>query len=229
MHTAVVLQHVAFEDLGLFTPRLQARGYELHALQAGVDSPEPLVDADLAIVLGGPLGARPDAEFPWMAAELETITRRVQTRRPTLGICLGAQLMAAALGAPVEPMGVKEIGYAPLTLTPAGRDSPLALLADAPVLHWHGDHFTVPPGAELLASTPVCAEQGFSVGPNLLGLQFHPEADPARIERWLIAYDDELNAAGIAPHELREQARAAGAATARLTPLFLDAWLDQLA
>ncbi|WP_271290689.1 glutamine amidotransferase [Propionibacterium freudenreichii] len=229
MPTAVVLQHVAFEDLGLFAPRLRARGYGLQVLQAGVDAPEPLVDADLAVVLGGPLGARPDAEFPWMATELEALTRRVQARRPTLGICLGAQLMAAALGASVEPMGVKEIGYAPLTLTREGADSPLSVLGSAPVLHWHGDRFGLPDGAELLAFTPTCDHQAFRLGPNLLGLQFHPEADPAQIERWLIAYDDELNAAGIAPHALRDRARTDGVATARVAPGLVDAWLDQLA
>jgi GMP synthase (glutamine-hydrolysing) len=104
-----------------------------------------------------------------------------------MGICLGAQLIARAAGARVYPSGVKEIGFAPITLTEAGCDSCLAAFADDPLtLHWHGDTFDLPEGATLLASTPGCRNQAFSLGPTVIGFQFHPEAGGPGFERWLI-------------------------------------------
>ena len=139
--------------------------------------------------------------------------------------------MARALGARVYPAPRREVGYAPLQLTAAGRASPLRHVdgALAQVLHWHGDTFDLPPGADWLASTPDCPHQAFAVGGSALALQFHAEAEAARLERWLVGHAVELAAAGIAPADLREQARRHGPALERQAALLWDGWLDGMA
>jgi len=126
-------------------------------------------------------------------------------------------------------MGVKEIGFGALELTDAGKASALAGLAGVPVLHWHGDRFEIPPGALRLAATPACANQAFALGATVLGLQFHLEADSARIERWLVGHASELAQAGIDPRSLREQARLAGTSLAAASTAVFHAWLDSAA
>ncbi|APD11304.1 glutamine amidotransferase [Pandoraea vervacti] len=183
---------------------------------------------DLLVVLGGPIGAYDDALHPFIADELALVKRRLDAGKPILGICLGAQLMARALGAKVYPLGVKEIGYAPLMLTDAGQTSPLAALGDAAVLHWHGDQFDIPPGAAHLARTAVGAHQAFALGTHALGLQFHLEADAARIESWLVGHACELSAAKIDPATLREDARRHHARLSEVAPAVIGRWLDAM-
>ena len=114
----------------------------------------------------------------------------------------------ARLGAAVTPMGHKEIGCSPVMLTAAGRESPLAgLTADTDVLHWHGDQFAIPNGLESLASTSLCSHQAFAPGDYALGLQFHLEADPQRIDEWLVGHAVELAQASVDPSTLRTQAK----------------------
>src|SRR5688572_1740515 len=160
---ACVVRHVAFEDLGTFAPALVAGGFDLSVMDAGVDDVfEPIVHSDLVIVLGGPIGVYEQDTYPFLADELRALGKRLREGRPTLGICLGAQLMAAALGARVYSGGRKEIGWAPLQLTQAGQSSCLSKLEGQPVLHWHGDTFDLPRDATLLASTSVYEHQAFS-------------------------------------------------------------------
>jgi GMP synthase (glutamine-hydrolysing) len=162
-------------------------------------------------VLGAPVGVYEDDKYPFLRDELDLLTVRLKTGQPTLGICLGSQLIACALGAKVYPSGVKEIGWAPIELTDAAVSTPLRHLVNTAVLHWHGDTFDLPPGAVHLASTTICRNQAFCLGPNILGLQFHPEADPnAGIEAWLVGHAAELAAARIDPRALRSGATAAG-------------------
>ena len=149
--------------------------------------------ADLLVVLGGPIGAYEEELYPFLADELRVIERRLAAGRPVLGICLGSQLMARALGARVYPGTGKEIGWAPLQLTAAGRDSCLAPLGGgAPVLHWHGDTFDLPKGASLLASTPRYKNQAFAWQRHGLALQCHIEATAAGLERWYIGHACEI-------------------------------------
>ncbi|ASL72304.1 glutamine amidotransferase [Ralstonia pseudosolanacearum] len=232
MKTALALRHVPFEHLGVLESLLLGRGYAVRTLDAGLQPlpTEALAAADLVVVLGGPIGAFDDDRYPFLREETDAIARRLAARKPLLGICLGAQLMARALGAAVAPMGdnVKEIGFAPLTLTAEGAASPLAPLADGtPVLHWHGDRFELPPGATRLASTSVCAEQAFALGDHALGLQFHLEADLRELEAWLIGHAAELAAAGIDPRTLRGQAPALAAPLAQRAHDVFTAWLDR--
>ncbi|MDA3307796.1 gamma-glutamyl-gamma-aminobutyrate hydrolase family protein [Stenotrophomonas sp. PI_27] len=135
MKHAVVLQHVAFEDLGTLQPLLLAQGWQLQVLQAGIDTLDAAEAADLLVVLGGPISVNDVDLYPFLNDSIALLQRRLQQQRPTLGICLGAQLMARALGADVTATGGKEIGFAPLLLTDDGQRSPLQALQGIPVLH----------------------------------------------------------------------------------------------
>ena len=228
MKTALAIRHLHFEDLGSLEPLLQARGYQLRYVDAPLHDLAAL-DAhapDLLIVLGGPIGAYDDALYPFLAAEVALLHQRLASARPVLGICLGAQLIARALGASVYPLGHKEIGFAPLTLTDAGRASPLAALEDVAVLHWHGDQFDIPAGAAHLASTAIGAHQAFALGSQVLGLQFHLEADPSRIESWLVGHASELQQAGIDPRALRTQAHEAQGQLTAAAQEVIERWLS---
>jgi GMP synthase (glutamine-hydrolysing) len=209
MKTAAVIRHLMFEDLGILAPILMGQGYSIHYYEAGVDD-LTLINpntVDLMVVLGGPIGAFDEEMYPFLITELALISQRLQVKKPLLGICLGAQLMARALGASVGSMGRKEIGYAPLTLTDAGQDSALKYLSsDIHVLHWHGDQFGIPQGCESLAVTDICPHQAFAIEHYALGLQFHLEADSQHLEQWLIGHAAELAQAGIAPQAIRQQA-----------------------
>ncbi|OWQ85709.1 glutamine amidotransferase [Roseateles aquatilis] len=229
--TALAIRHLAFEDLGLLEPLLDARGFEpIVTLDAGVDDLRSVdLDAvDLLIVLGGPIGACDDGLYPYLADEVALIERRLAARRPLLGICLGAQLMARACGAAVGPMthGKKEIGFGPITLTRAGLDSALAPLASGqPVLHWHGDQFELPEGVPSLATTPLCPHQAFAIEHFALGLQFHLECDPAKLERWLIGHAGELAQARVVLDDLRRDAAAFGPGLRAALGDIMDRWI----
>ena len=226
--TCLAVRHVAFEDLGLIGPLISARGYNIRYHDAGIEpfAANILIAPDLVVVLGGPIGVYEQETYPFIADEIAAVAARLTSNKPILGICLGAQMMAAALGARVAPGPVKEIGYAPLALTDAGRASVLGLLGTSPVLHWHGDNCELPPGCTRLASTPHCPVQAFARTPAQLALQFHLETEPARLECWLVGHTVELGKAGIDPRTLREQARALGPGLREAGTKALGAWLD---
>ncbi len=228
--SAHVIRHLQFEDLGSFTTPLEEAGYRIHYLEAGLDDLTLAAQSDLLIVLGGPIGAYEETGYPFLHDELALLRTRLAAQRPTLGICLGAQLMARALGANVYPGPAKEIGWFPLTLTPEGADSPLASLDGelTSMLHWHGDTFDLPEGATLLASTPLCHHQAFSLGHYALAFQCHPEADTRRIEQWLIGHAGELSALGTDLGELRRESRQHGARLRRQGQACLTRWLNLL-
>jgi GMP synthase (glutamine-hydrolysing) len=180
------------------------------------------------VALGGPIGAFDEALYPFLAGEVALIRQRLKARRPILGICLGAQLMARALGADVASMGVKELGFGPVTLTPEGENSVLSALSGTSVLHWHGDQFDLPVDALLLASTQVCVNQAFALNGYALGLQFHLEADASRLEHWLVGHACELAQANIDPRQLRIQAALHGPALKTVAKQVIGRWLDHI-
>ena len=230
---AMVLRHVAFEDPGLLAPALARAGWQYDILEAATAdlTQQTIADADLLVVLGGPISVGDVDDYPFLTREVALLEKRLAGNRPTLGVCLGSQLMAAALGARVYAGPVKEIGWAPLQLTDEGRASCLAPLGepDATVLHWHGDTFDLPAGATRLASTPAYANQAFAFGRNALALQFHIEADPARLEEWYVGHTVELGAANISIPALRSAtAQAAPRIPAQAERIFAR-WLSEIA
>jgi len=230
MKTVLAVRHLAFEDLGLLEPLVTDRGHVARYLDAGVDtiSVESLLEPDLVVVLGGPIGAGDEDRYPFLTTELAALQARLAEQRPTLGICLGAQLLARALGGSVAPSGRTEIGYAPLTLTNQAQDTPLRHLEGVAVLHWHNDVFSLPPGAARLASTTGCPNQAYAIGSGLLGLQFHLETPQADLERWLIGHAEALASAGIHPRDLRRQAEQAGPALTAAADRVLTEWIDAI-
>ena len=228
MKIALAIRHVAYEDLGLFERTLAAEGYQLRYLEAGMDDLswiEPM-DPDLLIVLGGPISANDEAEFPFIQDELEIIKTRLGSDAPTLGICLGAQLMARALGAKVYPGKQKELGWHRVQLNDAGMQTSLRHLEFSPVLHWHGDTFDLPQGAVNLASTEITPHQAFSWKKRGLALQFHPEVTVLGMERWLIGNTTELHLIpGMSVTRLREENNRYGYDMEIHSNKFLEDWL----
>ena len=231
MKSAVAIRHVGFEDVGAFAPAIREAGYNLHYWDIGdheLWTLEP-VKTDLLIVLGGPIGAYEHEAYPFLQEEIDILEQRLGADRPTMGICLGAQLIARAAGARVFPGGAREIGFAPIALTEAGRESCLAPFTDEPMtLHWHGDTLDLPEGAKRLASTELCENQAFSMGTNVVGFQFHPELPARGFEKWLVGHAAELVAASIDVSRLRVDAERYGAELERKAHRVAAEWLQQL-
>jgi GMP synthase-like glutamine amidotransferase len=181
------LQHADFEDLGCIAPWLCAGGHRVSGtrLYAGEAPPHDMA-FDALIVMGGPMNIYEYDQHPWLRGEKALIRSAVDAGKRVLGICLGAQLLADVLGGRVTRNAESEIGWFPLILTGAGRDSPL--FADLPEtftgFHWHGDTYALPPGAACLAQSEACAQQAFALGTRLLGLQFHLEVTRPNAEEW---------------------------------------------
>ncbi|WP_313023939.1 glutamine amidotransferase [Pseudomonas lopnurensis] len=230
MKKAIALRHVHFEDVGTLEAVLTDHDYEIQYIDPtlGELDNSDIQHADLLIVLGGPIGAYDERIYPFLEYELTVVRHWLQAQKPILGICLGAQLIARALGANVYSMGVKEIGFTPLTLTPAGRNSPLAALEGVPVLHWHGDQFNIPENGTHLASTSIGLNQAFSIGSQVLGLQFHLEVDTHKIEQWLVGHASELAQADLDLQAIRTDAVRFGAPLAAAARSVVEEWLSHL-
>lgn len=231
MKTALAISHVAFEDLGSLGDALRHAGFEIEVVDAcTADWGEihPL-EADLAVVLGGPIGVYDQDCYPFLQAEIDLLRSRLAAKRPTLGICLGAQLMAAALGARVyRGSNGKELGWAPIQANTDSEAPPwlAPLLApDVQVLHWHGDTFDLPAGAVRLAQTARYANQAFAVGSHALALQFHVEVKVEGLERWYVGHACELSQAGIDARQLRADGHAFGPLLESAARRFWRDWL----
>ncbi|WP_076862571.1 glutamine amidotransferase [Bradyrhizobium mercantei] len=228
--SAIAIRHVAFEDLGLLAPIMERTGWSVSFCDAPVDdlSDPAIRDADLLIVLGGPIGVYETGTYPFLVAEIALLEQRLRRGLPTLGICLGAQLMAQALGGRVFPGKVKEIGWGPAELTADGKSSCLRNL-HTKVLHWHGDTFELPSDAVRLASNANYENQAFAWGQNALALQFHLEADPRQLEEWYVGHAVELAAAKVSIPELRATTQALARAVAAQAEQVFGDWLLSIA
>ena len=219
-----VIRHLCFEGLGTLAHELDRLGLAFDYLDPPNDALRNASDAKVLIVMGGPISVNDDVRFPFLEDVVDTIRHRIDSRLPTLGICLGAQLIARAMGANVRPMAAPEIGWQALTLPSRAGSSPLRHLA-TPVLHWHGEAFDLPRGAQALASTAACPNQAFAVGDHTLTLQFHVEVSAAQLEHWLVGHIHELDHCGVGVETLRDDARRfAGGCTTRGGHL-LSEWL----
>lgn len=214
----LVLQHIACEPPGVYEDVLRERGAELHRVE--LDEGEPLPDwrdFDAIVAMGGPISVNDDAELPWLAGEKRAIGEAVRAGVPYWGVCLGAQLLAAALGARVHPGPEPEVGLLPVFPTPEAATDPV--LAGLPrellTLQWHGDTFDLPDGAVLLARSPAYPNQAFRWGDRAYGLQFHIEVSPALAGEWAAvpAYARALDRAlgdGALPRLVEDLEREAG-------------------
>jgi GMP synthase (glutamine-hydrolysing) len=187
----VAFRHAISDGMGSFSSALEKAGCSFHYIDtyrediSGFNAEEP----ELLIVLGGAPGVYQADDYSFIRDEIAVLEKRLAKDLPTLGICLGAQMMAAALGARVYygANGI-ERGWHPVAVNPAGMETPLRHLDGAvtPVPHWHNDTFDMPQGATLLASSAAYAHQAFSFGRNCLALQFHPEATPSILKGWCV-------------------------------------------
>lgn len=230
--SALIIRHVPYEGIAGYRDPVEQAGFVLDRID--VSDPEfacvDLVKPDLVILMGGPMGVYDQDEHPWIACEIERLRHRLEADRPTLGVCLGAQMVAAALGSPVYPGPHKEIGFDRIDLTSAGTGSPLDALGGTPVLHWHGDTFDLPTGTEWLASSACYPHQAFSRGTNLLALQFHAEMglDP-RIDHWIANSGDSLASLGLVGSVVRADYDRLGPACVDAGRVMIARWLQELA
>jgi GMP synthase (glutamine-hydrolysing) len=184
---ALICQHIACEPPGVLEDVIREHGWSL--IRVELDEGEPLPELgefDAAVVMGGPMGAYEGSEHPWLLAEQQLLRAAVGGGVPVFGVCLGAQLLAASLGARVYRGSTPEVGVLDVELTAAGREDPVAaaLPPSFLTLQWHSDTFELPDGAILLASSPAYANQAFRVGPTSYAVQFHLEVTDEMAAEW---------------------------------------------
>lgn len=228
----LVLQHATCEPPGTFETLLLAEGHSFVRveLDAGDDLPDWRA-FDGIIAMGGPMSVNDGDVHPWLVHELDAIREAVRAGLPYWGVCLGAQLLAAALGASVRRGAKPEVGVTPVSLAPSSRGDPVfsACPAEFTALHWHGDTFDLPPGAALLASTPQYPHQALRWGKVAYGLQFHVETDARLAEAWLDlnAYRQALTevAGPSGPQDLMAAIAAAAAEMRDVSTHIFTRWL----
>ncbi len=180
---AHILQHVPFEDSGSITPWLKAADYRVTTTKfyQSTSLPDP-GDIDLLIIMGGPMSVNDEDQFPWLRLEKKFIRQSIKSNKAVLGICLGAQLIASALGESVYLNRRKEIGWFAVQSVIQEDPAIFSLPSEVKVFHWHGETFDLPDEAVLLARSEACEHQAFQVGERVIGLQFHLETTPQSVQ-----------------------------------------------
>lgn len=238
LKTVNVIRHLAFEDLASFSSVLQVNGYQINYVEAADFALKPgelkRIDAlsdDLLVILGGPISVNDHAMFPFIEAEIDLLAQRIAADKPTLGICLGAQLIARALGADIYPGNIKEIGWYDIHLTAEGEQSALRYLSaeHCSMMHWHGETFDLPEEAILLASSKVYKNQAFSYGERVLALQFHPEVTQGSMEKWFIGHIGEImQTEEVSVEILRSDTHYFANQLEVQSELFFNSWLNDV-
>lgn len=223
------LQHVAFEDAANIGVWARKQGHAIRATRLDRDEPlPPLESFDWLVVMGGPMNIYEHERYPWLVREKRFLAEAIDAGKLVLGICLGAQLAADALGGRVARNNQKEIGWFPVSLSPEASHSPVFQTLPQRFLafHWHGDTFSIPPGARHMAQSEACANQAFQYGDRVIGLQFHLDYSLASIEKMIEHCGEELvDAAFIqaSPSVLADAQRV------QMTQGLLDRFLDAMA
>jgi len=230
MKTLLAVRHVHFEHLGALEPLFADAGYAVRYLEAPTANWAAQRRPDLLVLLGGPVSVNDVEDYPFLRPELTFVREQLDAERAVLGLCLGAQLIVRALGGSVYPMGHQEIGWSALEPSEAGRRHALGhLLAPGlEVMHFHGETFDLPQGAELLASTALCRNQAFAIGRRALGLQFHPEVTAEQLESWWVGHTAELAAQKLSIGALRARSYERAPRLLPALSAFVAQWLAEL-
>ncbi|MEI5584212.1 MULTISPECIES: glutamine amidotransferase-related protein [unclassified Agromyces] len=227
---ALVLRHDTAIGLGNLGPVLEERGYGIATVDAAhedVAAVDPLAP-DLLVVLGGDEAAYETDRYPYIGHEIELLRQRVAAEAPVFGVCLGAQMLAEAMGSRAYRGPRKEVGWLRVELTEAGASSAVRHARGIRFVQWHGDTFDLPEGVELLASSPEYANQAFRRGDWLLAVQFHPEVTRAIHEDWLAAWGHELPEYGLDVERMRQLQAECGPAAEAASRTILGEFLDGL-
>ena len=228
---ALVLRHDSAIGLGNFRATLEEHGYEVVTVDTpttdvtGLDALAP----DLVVVLGGEEAAYEPERYPYLADEMGLLRERIEAEAPIVGVCLGAQMLAATMGGRAYRGERKEVGWLTVEPTGAGADSPVRHFAGVPTLQWHGDTFELPEGVERLAGSTQYENQAFRRGDWLLAVQFHPEVDAEIHEAWVEAWGDELPRYGLDPEGMRQAQAEAAARAGEASAAMLGEYLEGLA
>ncbi|HPD83777.1 MAG TPA: glutamine amidotransferase [Alphaproteobacteria bacterium] len=229
----LILCHKSQRDAGAFEKMLKQRGADIElrlAYEDGVKDTDPLAH-DLTIFMGGPMGVYQADLFPYLRDEISYIEKRLQAEKPYLGICLGGQLMAAAMGSEVYPgKQGKEVGWQSIHVNDNGKNTPMMHLdaSNTRMMQWHGDTFDLPKEAVLLASSDLYQNQAIAYGQKALGLQCHPEVTRTNIELWLALGISELKEVGLDVPTLREQTIKNIDTLDKQRTKFFNEWLDSV-
>ncbi|MCI0157839.1 gamma-glutamyl-gamma-aminobutyrate hydrolase family protein [Leifsonia shinshuensis] len=233
--TALILQHDPSIHLGNIGPVLTEHGYELRIVDVTAEDVATIdpTEADLVVVLGGEMGAYQTEQFPFLAAEQALLRSRLDAELPTLGVCLGAQLMAGALGERVYKGDTTQIGFRRVEPTEAGAASPIRHFEGVPVVEWHGDTFELPERATRLASSSDYSNEAFAIGGFALAVQFHPEVTDEMHEQWVadgtnLQGTGELDEHAIDPEALREDRELYSARMQEASRAAFSEWLESL-
>lgn len=228
---ALVVRHHPNDHAGNFRAPLAKCGFDVsywHPATSPVPDPESV---DLLVIMGGVMGAHDEHLHPWLLDEIGLIERCLSRWIPTIGLCLGGQLLSRVYGAWVGRAERAEIGVLPIDLTPAGAESPVSevRLADGHVLQWHVDRFDLPAGTDALATSTECPCQAWRDGAQVLALQFHPEAEAMQASGWIAGHPDMLIAEGVDPAAFERDVQDRGAALERMGSALMHRWLAQAA
>lgn len=203
------LQHVPFEGLGSIERWLEETGCETtHTRFYASETLPEITHIDLLIVMGGPMSIYDEVQFPWLVEEKRFIRQAIESGKAVLGICLGAQLIAAAMGARIYRNREKEIGWFPVRSVASGGSGCFPFPSEVEAFHWHGETFDLPAGAAHLARSEACENQAFQLGETVIGLQFHLETTPYAVHKIIENCRDELVSA---PYIQREAEMIAAA------------------